>query len=290
MRNLGADAGFAGDADDFVEGFKDAGGFVAHVGGVDAAAFGCGSREVDEFVCGGERTGDVDETGAESERAGLHGFIEEGAHAFLLFGGWGATEDAAHGGFAEGVVSGEGSDVDGGVGGVYGVEEGADLGGGEPAVSGDDGGDAHANEVFCIGDGEDVVAADGAFDFIFSVGVHVDEAWGDREIFGVDGICGWCVEGSDGGDFSVFDGDIGAPGGSSGTVDEGAIFDEEIEPDVRSGFGCGGGGFCGRFGCRFGGCRFSDGRAFFGGSSCGEAEWEEGREEGGQEDAGAHGG
>lgn len=298
MRNLGSDAGLSSDADDFVEGFKDASGFVAHVGGVNAAVFCCSSREVHEFVGGGERAGDVDESGAESERAGLHGFFEERSHAILLFGGWGASEDAAHGGFAEGVVSGEGSDVDGGVGGVYGVEEGPDLGGGEAAVTGDDGGDAHANEVFGFGNGEDVVAAHGAFDFIFGVGVHVDEAGGDGEIFGVDGIGGCGFEGADSGDFSVLDGDIGAQGGSSGAVEEGTIFDEEIEPDVWVGFGWGRGGFgrwFGRwfgcwFGCWFGGGGFSDGRAFFGGSCCGEAEGEEGREEGGREEAGAHGG
>ena len=59
--------------------------------------------------------------------------------------------------------------------------------------------------------------------------MNVNETWGDGQIFSVNGVGARSVDGADCCDLTVFDSDIGAEGWSTSSVEEGAIFDNEVE-------------------------------------------------------------
>src|SRR6266481_1264532 len=56
----------------------------------------------------------------------------------------------------------------------------------------------------------------------------IDEAGGDYQVGGVDRFGGAVSDSSDLSDYSIFDCDVGAAPKRSGTVDDGAIFDNQI--------------------------------------------------------------
>ena len=65
-------------------------------------------------------------------------------------------------------------------------------------------------------------------DLAVVVGVHVDEAGRDDEAGGVELFSTRLVDGADGGDAAVVDGDVGEHGGSPATVDHRSVADHEI--------------------------------------------------------------
>ena len=89
------------------------------------------------------------------------------------------------------------------------------------AVAGDDGRDAHADEVLGAG----MVGK------IVGVGVDVDEAWRDDEPGRVDALARVALrDRADGRDASVLDGDVGAPRRRAGAIDDLAAGDHEVVP------------------------------------------------------------
>ncbi len=61
------------------------GAFVAHVGVVDTAVLCGDASQFDDLFCTGEAAGCVIEAGRDTDRAFLHGCIDQGFHAIQLF-------------------------------------------------------------------------------------------------------------------------------------------------------------------------------------------------------------
>src|SRR6266404_5493501 len=59
---------------------------VTHVRDVDSSETAGDSRQLDDLVCWGERTGHVKQPGAEPERAVLHALLDQRTHLLQLFG------------------------------------------------------------------------------------------------------------------------------------------------------------------------------------------------------------
>jgi hypothetical protein len=67
-------------------------------------------------------------------------------------------------------------------------------------------------------------------DGAFGLSKHIDEAGGDDETGGVDGLFrGGGVQMADGDDAAVADGDIGGVPGGAGAVDDMTVTDEDVE-------------------------------------------------------------
>jgi hypothetical protein len=56
----------------------------------------------------------------------------------------------------------------------------------------------------------------------------INEAWGDDQVGRIDSSRGAAPDSSDLRDYSIFDCDVGAAPKGSGTIDNGAVFDDQV--------------------------------------------------------------
>ena len=95
------------------------------------------------------------------------------------------------------------------------------------------GGRGEADAAVPHDDGGDAVPAGGSQqgvpgDLAVEVGVDVDEAGGDDEPGGVDGLAAVGLDAADGGDPAVVDGDVALVGGLPRPIDNSAVADDQI--------------------------------------------------------------
>ena len=116
VRNLGADARLARDAEDLVERLVDLVVLVPHVAGVDAVVRRDDLGQLDNLIGLGEHARLVDQAGRKPDRAVLHGLLDQRFHLGQFLRRGRAVEGAAHGLFADGVVADERGHVHGDIG------------------------------------------------------------------------------------------------------------------------------------------------------------------------------
>jgi len=232
----------ARDAEGLVERRVDLVALRAHVGGIDSTGAGSRRGESDQLFGAGVGRRDVLEGGGEADRSLVHGVQNKGLHA-AKFGwrGWAvdvADDDAANGCSAN--VAGEVDAYALALDAVEVVGEGVPVGGDsvvrvgrlvrgvDPVVGGSDrfafagnlGGDALEYLRGKMG-----IDEDGGF----RLAKHVDEAGGNGEAVGVDGLLRRGVgEWANGDNVAVLDGDVSAVPGGAGAIDDVAVADEEI--------------------------------------------------------------
>lgn len=116
-------------------------------------------------------------------------------------------------------MTGEGSDIGCRLGLFHAGEEFGDVRGGVSAISGDDGGDAHADKIFSFGKFQDV----------FRMGVHIDKPRGNNQSFCVQFDVAFFGDEADAVNLSVGDAQVGMKSRIASAVDDASVADDDFE-------------------------------------------------------------
>ena len=219
MRDLDRAPGHLPNPDGLGKGLFQLGALVAHVGCIHPAGVPGNSREIQDLRHPRVDAGHIFQPGREADGAVSHRAPYQRSHAREL-GDGGIAICGTHHRTPHRVVADQSRVIHGCAGFADDRERIADVEGGGAAIPGDDGRHPHPQEVLSLG----------CLGHIVGMGVHVDEAWSDDEIRGIDRLgrdaAGKCPDRHD---TAVPDADVGAAAGRTRSVDDDATNDDQIE-------------------------------------------------------------
>lgn len=237
------DMALAADAQSLVEGRRDAGAFVAQVGGVNAAEFGSFPSEGDQLFGFGVGSGSVFERSRDADGAVAHGLAHKLFHLLKLDGRGLDVVVAEH--HASDARS---AHIAGNVDSNASLLEPGEVFPKRPPV----GLNAVVIVLLLIGAKNGVVQRGDGFalagdfrgyplenlrrqagvdkDGVLRLSEHVDETGSNNHVARIDGASAWCgVEIADEGNLPVANSDIARIPGRAGAIDDAAVGDDDIE-------------------------------------------------------------